>query len=202
MIGTNGDVLVGADGPTDNKLPENWNSVYELSVGLASRIEEQCKLTGEQFDKLVVLPRGAYYPANIVARELGFEAPELIHFGVKSYKAGTTERIGRFEYGQVPRPEEVEGLDLLIIEEVCDTGHTLSHVSDLLTLAGAGLVRTGVLHYKPGQSETGFTPDWFMVKTEAWIDYPWEKNERKGATSVVRRKREEAPAVSNKASGF
>lgn len=187
MTGTNGDTPRGPDGYPKSAMRESWNNVYDLSLGLSNRINQHCRDTGERFDKMILIPRGALYPVNIVSRELGFTAEDIITMGIRSYKPGTTERDDMFEYGQMPSPKEVRGLDLLIVEEVCDTGHTLAHTYDLLELAGVGLVRTGVLHYKPGQSKTGFKPDWWMVETEEWIVYPWEKNEANGRHSLANR---------------
>jgi hypoxanthine phosphoribosyltransferase len=170
-----------------HKIHETWQDVHDKSLLLASMIEQHCLVTGEQFDKMVVVPRGSFYPANIVSREFNFSATEILSAHIGSYKPGKTVREDNFEYGQMPSPEEVRDRDLLIIEEVCDSGHTLRHLTDLLYLAGAGLVRTGVLHYKPGESKTGFVPDWYVAETNDWIVYPWEELEEHGKLSVVKR---------------
>jgi len=170
-------------------LRVRWDHANFLSVRLADMIEGHCVETGEQFDGMVVIPRGSYFPVNIVARRLGFTTIHMQHMGIGSYIPGTTKRSGKFEYGQMPSPEDINGKDWLIIEEVCDTGHTLTHAVDLLKLAGASLIRTGVLHYKPGKNETGFVPDWIpSPPTDEWIVYPWEVDERIGLSSTVRRK--------------
>jgi hypoxanthine phosphoribosyltransferase len=176
----------------EDALRETWDSVYDKSVALAQTIEKHCRGTGEAFDALVVVPRGSYYPANIVSRELGFGAPDLLHACIGTYAKGTTRRTGEFELGQMPSDDQVRGKNLLIIEEVCDKGHTLQFLTDRLKGQGANLIRTGVLHYKPGQSETGFKPDWYMGETNEWIVYPWEPNEQAGFNSIVHRKAVEA----------
>jgi hypoxanthine phosphoribosyltransferase len=173
------------DIPAD-ALRETWDSVYKMSVELARLIEEHCRNTGERFDAVVVVPRGSYYPANIVARELGFEATDLLSAAVKSYRPNSTERL-EFKLGQMPLDDEIRGKNLLIIEEVCDRGHTLQFLDDRFKKQGAALVRTGVLHYKPGQSETGFKPDWAVKETDKWIVYPWEIHDKTGGTSIIKR---------------
>lgn len=150
-------------------------------------VEQHCLDTGERFDALVVVPRGGYHVGNILSREFGFTATHLIHACLSSYDVGETQRRKGFEYGQMPTPEEVEGKDLLIIEEVVDTGNTLLHLRDLLKLAGAGIVRSAALHHKPGRSETGVVPDFFVEETDKWIVYPWEPNEQRGKLSIVRK---------------
>jgi uncharacterized protein len=175
------------DVPAD-ALKETWESVYEKSVKLAGLIEEHCRRTGESFEYMLVVPRGAYYPANIVARELGFDSVHLLHASIGSYKDASSERKADFELGQMPESEQVKGRDILIIEEVCDTGQTLEYLYKYLKENGAGRLRTGVLHYKPKQSLTGFKPDWSVETTEKWIVYPWEVHEEAGLNSVVRKK--------------
>lgn len=168
------------------RLHLSWDDVYGMTLELAQTIEAHCVQTGEQFDRMLVVPRGSYYPANIVSRELNFGAVDIIHACLSTYDDGETERRGDFRYGQMPTPEEVKGKNLLIIEEVCDSGNTLHHLKGLLEFAGAGLIRTGVLHYKPSRNETPFEPDWFVEETDQWIVYPWEEHERRGKLSVVR----------------
>lgn len=172
----------------DDALVETWDSVYEISLKLAAMIESDARKSGQQFDAMIVIPRGSYYPANIISRELGFRPVDLLHACLHSYETGTTERQLDFKLGQMPTAEETRGKDLLIIEEICDTGHTLSFLVDYLKKAGAASVRSAVLHYKSSRNETGFVPDWHVVETDKWVVYPWESSEAHGNASQVRRK--------------
>ena len=166
-------------------MRENWQSVNELAFNLADQIEKHCIETGEQFDRIILIPRGSYAPGNIISRRLGFGAQHILHMCMTSREDGDIDQIKDFIYGQMPLPKEVEGLDHLIIEEVAHTGTTLKHATELLELAGAGLVRTAALHLKRKQS--CFIPDFYANETESWIVYPWEKDERIGNKSAARR---------------
>ena len=167
---------------------ETWDSVHDLSLELATRIETDCRQRQETFDAMVVVPRGSYYPANIVARELGFESIDMLHACVGSYSIGDSQRQPTFQLGQMPPPEMVRDKNLLIIEEVCDSGQTLRFLVDWLQKAGAKLIRVGVLHYKPNCNQTDFVPDWYVAETDKWIVYPWETHETAGRQSRVRRR--------------
>jgi hypoxanthine phosphoribosyltransferase len=151
-------------------LIESWDSVEAIS----RRLAELIKAGGERFDAMVVVPRGGYYPASIVARGLGFGAVDMLQAAVGSYHDERTVQ-GRFQLGQMPTDKEVAAKKLLIIEDVCDSGRTLSFLTERFLGQGAELVRSGVLHYKPGLSRTGFVPDWFVKETDKWIVYPWEQ---------------------------
>lgn len=180
------DLALLKDIPED-ALYETWDSVYDKSQRLSAKIQQHCHETGERFDSIIVIPRGSYYPANIVSRELNFRAIDLLHACIDSYPSGKADGAPTLKVGQMPPKELVEGKDLLIVEEVCDTGRTLSYVVDYLRENGAHSVRTGVLHYKSIRNETGFKPDWFITETDKWIVYPWEVNERRGLHAKVRR---------------
>lgn len=155
----------------NEKVHESWEDVYQKSVALAKMIKD----SGEHFDVMVVVPRGGFYPANIVSRELGFGAVDIVQASIGSYNAN---QQGEFKIGQMPAAEQVRNKSLLIIDEVCDTGKTLNYLVEYLKDVGAQQCKTGVLHYKPGQSQVNFVPDWSVETTNAWIVYPWEEHDQ------------------------
>lgn len=163
-----------------------WDEVFQMAMNLAEQIEQHCVKTGERFDAMVVIPRGGYNPASVVSYKLGFSSVDLLHACIGTYAAGRAEWSGKYNLGQMPTSEQIKDKNLLIIEEVCDRGRTLTFLNDYLKEGGAGLVRTGVLHYKPGQSQTGFKPDWAIETTEDWIVYPWEVPEISGQSQSVK----------------
>lgn len=96
-------------------------------------------------------------------------APQVEFIHLSSYRAGTTSS------GQVAILRDVEsdvrGRDLLLIDDVLESGRTLAFAKDLLMARGAGRVLTAVLLEKPGKRAVtvnadfvGFTcPDVFVV---------------------------------------
>ncbi|HWB39012.1 MAG TPA: phosphoribosyltransferase family protein [Candidatus Saccharimonadales bacterium] len=173
-----------SDIPADARR-ETWDSVYEESVKLAHLIAKACEQSGEAFDSMIVIARGSYFPVNIISRELGFLATDMLHVSMTSYVSGTTKQE-EFKLGQMPAKSQIRGRNLLIIDEVCDTGRTFEYLTNWLKEQGAALVRTGVIHYKENQSTTGFVPDYFVVKTDEWIVYPWEVHDHPEPSHVKR----------------
>ncbi len=172
----------------DDALRLTWDDVLDQSIRLSEMIETDCRKSGEQFDVMLIIPRGSYYPANIISRKLGFASTDMLHACIKSYELSVGESArSDFTLGQMPTPDQVKDKDILIVEEVCDTGHTLKFLVDWLKFTGAKSVKTSALHYKPERSETGFVPDWYAEETNKWIVYPWEVYEKQGKTSKVRR---------------
>lgn len=72
---------------------------------------------------------------------------------------------------EVVEPESLEGRDVVLIDTILDTGHTLRAVRDRIEQAGAASILTCVLLDKPSRRETeleadlvGFTvPDRFLI---------------------------------------
>jgi hypoxanthine phosphoribosyltransferase len=145
-----------------------WSKAIELCYRLASTLLD----AGEDPDVIVAVSRGGLIPARIVSDVLGVD--ELVVLRSKFWGVG-----GRM-YSE-PRIERHERLDLagksvLVVDEVTDTGATLSKVTRLVRDLGATVVKTAVLHYKATSS---FTPDYYVEKLErwAWIFYPWSFSE-------------------------
>jgi hypoxanthine phosphoribosyltransferase len=149
----------------DDKLRLNWEKASDLSYNLANLI----KNSGQHFNYMIVVPRGGYFVANIVARELNYGPDKLLHACVGSYDPGVGQQRDEFTVGDMPPANKVKGKRLLIIDEVCDTGDTLQYVTEYLEKAGAEKVSSGVLHYKPANARSEIQPD--------WIVYPWEEHE-------------------------
>jgi uncharacterized protein len=61
------------------------------------------------------------------------------------------------------------GKNILLVDDVADSGRTISLVKQLL-LAGGGEVRTVVLYRKPGSVHT---PTYSWRSTDRWILFPW-----------------------------
>ena len=54
----------------------------------------------------------------------------------------------------------IEGRDVLIVEDIVDTGHTLSHVTDYLRSRHPARLKTIALLDKPARREVDFRADW------------------------------------------
>ncbi len=56
--------------------------------------------------------------------------------------------------------KDISELDILVIEDIIDSGRTLSYLCEYLKLKGARSVRTCTLLDKPSRREVTFTPDY------------------------------------------
>ena len=82
---------------------------------------------------------------------------------VSSYGSGT-ESTGQIHISlDLIRPD-INKCDLLIIEDIIDSGVTLSHLTKYLKLKGAKSVKTCTLLDKPSRRKVDFTPDYCGVE--------------------------------------
>jgi hypothetical protein len=85
---------------------------------------------------------------------------------------GTAQKAGEPEV-RYPMPEgSVEGKDVLIIDDIADTGGSIKRADEYVNDRNPGEVRTATLQLL-GTSE--FEPDYVGERLEewAWIVYPW-----------------------------
>jgi hypoxanthine phosphoribosyltransferase len=142
---------------------------------IAARIEELCVEIRREFqdtDKLVVvgLLRGSFVFIADLVRELDMSV-EVDFLEASSYgdsmESSREVRILKDLRGQI------EGRDVLIVEDIVDTGHTLKHVTGLLASRNPGRLRTIALLDKPSRRETDITADWigFSIPDEFVVGY-------------------------------
>ena len=78
---------------------------------------------------------------------------------VSSYGSGTESSGSVNIHLDLMRPD-LSKCDLLIIEDIIDSGVTLSHLTKYLTLKGAKSVKTATLLDKPSRRKVNFTADY------------------------------------------
>ena len=142
---------------------------------IAARIEELCEEIREEFadtDKLVVvgLLRGSFVFIADLVRELDMPI-EVDFLEASSYGDGMESsrevRILKDLRGAI------EGRDVLIVEDIVDTGHTMTHVHAILANRKPAKLRTIALLDKPTRREVDFKADWtgFEIPDEFVVGY-------------------------------
>lgn len=84
---------------------------------------------------------------------------EIDFMKVSSYKDGTTSS-GRINIILDLHRKDLSECDIIIVEDIIDSGRTLSYLVDYLRLGGAHSVKTCTLLDKPSRREVDFTPDY------------------------------------------
>ena len=147
-------------------LSVTWDEVHKLSLMLASKVIS----SGFSPDVMVGVLRGGFIVARIVADIIPIEDLGVVE--VKFYR-GIEERAKRPIITQ-PLTLDVRGKEVLIVDDVVDSGRTLQIVTEQVRLRGAKEVRSAALFTKP---KSIIHPDYYIVKTSKWIVFPWELGE-------------------------
>lgn len=142
----------------------------EIGRGLARVAQAVGAHYGERpFLVVPVLKGSILFAADLVRRLPG--PLELAFASTRSYGAGTTP--GELLLELLPPDDELRGREVLLIDDILDSGQTLSRLSGELVARGARDVRTCVLLDKPARRSLPIEADWrcFEVADEFVVGY-------------------------------
>jgi hypoxanthine phosphoribosyltransferase len=147
-------------------LIPSWEDIYSMCIKLADQIREN----GFKPDLIVAVARGGWVPGRIMSDLLSNS--NVASLKAEFYKdVAETNRKPIISQG-VSAP--VEDKKVLVVDDVADTGESLTLVKDYLKKLKATEIRIATLHFKP---KSILRPDYFIGETEAWIVYPHERHE-------------------------
>ncbi|RMA41387.1 hypoxanthine phosphoribosyltransferase [Rhodophyticola porphyridii] len=153
---------------------------YEIDMmisakAIAARIEDLAREIEAEFagtDKLVLvgLLRGSFVFIADLVREL--DLPVEIDFLEASSYGNATESSREVRILKDLRGE-IGGRDVLLVEDIVDTGHTLDHVTRLLNTREPAKLKTIALLDKPTRREVDVRADWigFEIPDEFVVGY-------------------------------
>ena len=117
---------------------------------------------GREFTVVSVLKGSCVFAADLIRR---IPIPlELAFLSASSYGEGTSP--GRLAIDFVPTGNEIEGRDLLLVDDILDTGRTLLAVREELLRRGARSVRTCVFLDKAARRAVALRPDFRCFEVE------------------------------------
>ncbi len=172
----------------DHPSPDTPPQLLIGEAEIAARIDELARHIATDFGPdfvMVVVLKGAFLFAGDLLRALGRHQvrPRVEFFGVASYGAGRQTSGDPVPWTAIPA---VTGQRVLLIEDVLDSGLTVTYATNALLQAGASQVRVCALLDKPTGRRTpfdadyvGFTiPDRFVVGygidwAERWRELPY-----------------------------
>lgn len=105
---------------------------------------------------------------------------------VSSYGSGTVSSGNINIILDIIRPD-ISTCDFLVVEDIIDSGNTLSYLTKYLTNKGANSVRTCTLLDKPSRRTVEFTPDYvgFEIPDEFVVGYGLDYDEKYRALPYV-----------------
>ncbi len=149
----------------------------EINNTLSKKIMHDYKNSARPLIVIIILKGSMIFSSDLVRR---IDLPlELEFMKVSSYGAGT-KNSGEIKIHLDLMRENLENYDILIIEDIVDSGRTLSRLTQLLRNRNANSVRTCTLLDKPSRREVPFTPDYCgkIIEDEFVVGYGLDYDEK------------------------
>lgn len=149
----------------------------KITDSLAKRITEDYKSSEKPIIFIIILKGSLIFASDLMKK---IDLPLEVEFmKVSSYGAGT-KNSGEIKIHLDLHREELEKYNILIIEDIVDSGRTLSRLTQLLKNRNANSVKTCTLLDKPSRREVPFDPDYCgrVIEDEFVVGYGLDYNEK------------------------
>ena len=143
----------------------NWDYIY----GLNRTVADQVKAADFDPDIIVALARGGWFSGRVLCDFLGLD--DLTSLKMEHY-VGTAAKSEEPEI-RYPMPEgSVAGKDVLIVDDIADTGGSIQRAYEYVTDRDSAEVRTATLQLL---QTSEFEPDFVGERLQewTWVVYPW-----------------------------
>jgi len=119
-------------------------------------------------DIIVSIGKGGSIPGVILAERYGVNN---LNIGLKSYDKQDRGKIE--EYQSLPYNESLKDMNILLVDDIADSGSTFTYTLNKLKGYFCDKVQTASVFYKPCSK---FKPDYIGLEVDAdtWIVQPWE----------------------------
>ncbi|MBQ7308700.1 MAG: hypoxanthine phosphoribosyltransferase [Clostridia bacterium] len=147
--------------------------VEEIVTRIAKKVSEDYE--GKKLLLLCILKGSVVFMGDLMKH---ISIPVQIDFmKVSSYGSGTTS--GNLKIKLDLHRDDLDTTDILIVEDIIDSGKTLSALTKYLTERGAKSVRSCTLLDKPSRREVAFVPDYTgrEIPDEFVVGYGLDYNE-------------------------
>lgn len=166
-----------------NKIDNIYKEILVSEEELNERLEELAKdimksYEGEKEELVVIgILRGAViFMSNLITKldmELTIDFMAVSSYGSSSVSSGVVRILKDLE-------EEITGKNILIVEDIIDTGLTLSYLTDNLKKRGAKSVKIATLLDKPDRRKVDVNVDFvgFKIPDEFVVGYGLDYNQK------------------------
>jgi uncharacterized protein len=145
-------------------LPVSWDEYHSLARQLAAKLLSD----GTPIDEIVAISRGGLTLGHLLTDLL--RVP-ISTFTIQSYSDLQTK--GKVKITK-PLTVPLDGKNVLLVDDVSDTGTTLERAIEYLNMFTPKKITTLTMYYKP---HSVYKPEYFAKTTSAWIMFPYEPTE-------------------------
>ncbi len=148
----------------------SWDEIADWARDLSSKILE----SGWRPDVVMAIARGGYVPARLVCDNLG--VMDLVSVQVVHWPS-TAQVIEKAFIKHEARADSLAEKRVLVIDDIVDTGDSISLAKEYAEKAGAGEVRSAALQWISTVAK--FKPDYYSINVRdwKWFVYPWNVTE-------------------------
>lgn len=166
------------------KIMITEEEISDIVTSLAAQIDRDYAQTENKLLLLCILKGSVVFMGDLMKK---ITLPLEIDFmKVSSYGSGT-KSSGSVNIILDLHRKDLGDCDILIIEDIIDSGKTLSYLANYLKLKGANSVKTCTLLDKPSRREIDFTPDYCgkVIPDEFVVGYGLDYAEKYRALPFV-----------------
>ncbi len=159
------------------KILVSEEEIREITERLGKQITEDYKDSPKPLIVIIILKGSMPFASDLIRH---IDLPLEIEFmKVSSYGAGT-KTSGEIKIHLDLNREHLENYNLLLIEDIVDSGRTLQRLTQLLKNRNANCVKTCTLLDKPSRREVDFVPDYCgkTIPDEFVIGYGLDYDEK------------------------
>ena len=135
--------------------------IDEICSRLAKQINEDYKDSGKKLVLICILKGSIMFCSELMKK---IELPAEIDFMKVSSYGSKTVSSGYINIHLDIKRDDLPDVDFIIIEDIVDSGKTLSHLVRYLKERGANSVKTCTMLDKPERRQVEFTPDYCGVE--------------------------------------
>ena len=141
------------------------------------------KIGREYRDKepiIVVVLKGAFvFAADLVRRLYEYDLKPDLDF-IRAFSYGSDDKSSGRVAVELDVSIDLKGRQVLLIDDIVDSGRTLAHLKQHLLSKGAAEVKCCVMLDKPSRREVQFSPDWvgFEIADVFVVGYGMDYAER------------------------
>lgn len=153
-------------------LMEKINVSYKQVENGCRKIYLQAKKQNYTPDVLLGISVGGLFPTVHLARL--FNTKNIVSIAVKSYDKN---KRGKIEIINLPSKQLLKNKNILIVDEILDSGKTLDFISSLLLKKyQVKSVKTATIYVN--KKNCAFYPDFYVKTNTKWLIFPWDRFEK------------------------
>ena len=154
---------------SEGEVHLSWQDVEEAAYNIITRM----KRDNFEPDVIISIARSGLIPASLISYATGNKKLYVIKVDFsKTQKVGQDQDLRHTPIISQELSKDIEGLKVLVVDEMVVSGATLQTVSTYLGMKNPKDVKYVVLYKQPWSQ---FEPDYYGEETNMWPVFPWKR---------------------------